>query len=256
MAKTTVITGSASGIGAAIRKRLEDEGDRVIGVDLVDAEILADLSGSEGRNAAVATALERCGGCLDRLVTCAGLGTHVRPPSLVASVNYFGAVDVLDGLFEALCKGDDPAVVVVVSNSAQMAPLDDSPYVKALLDHDEAEARRIVDEIDASAVAYIGSKHALGRAVRRRASKWGDARIRLNGVAPGPVRTPLLEGALDDPETGDAVRSLNVPIGRWGEPEEVAALVAFLLGPEAAWIHGSIYYIDGGNDAAIRPDRY
>ena len=62
--------------------------------------------------------------------------------------------------------------------------------------------------------------------------------------------------ALDDPETGDAVRSLNVPIGRWGEPEEVAALVAFLLGPEARWIHGSIYYIDGGNDAAIRPDRY
>jgi len=52
------------------------------------------------------------------------------------------------------------------------------------------------------------------------------------------------------------VRSLNVPIGRWGEPEEVAALVAFLLGPEAGWIHGSIYYIDGGNDAAIRPDRY
>jgi NAD(P)-dependent dehydrogenase (short-subunit alcohol dehydrogenase family) len=92
--------------------------------------------------------------------------------------------------------------------------------------------------------------------VRRRACKWGDARIRLNGVAPGPVRTPLLQGALDDPETGDAVRNLNVPIGRWGEPDEVAALVAFLLGPEARWIHGSIYYIDGGNDAAIRPDRY
>ena len=256
MAKTTVITGSASGIGAAIRKRLEDEGDRVIGVDLVDAEILADLSGREGRNAAVAAALERCGGCLDRLVTCAGLGTHVRPPSLVASVNYFGAVDVLDGLFEALSKGSDPAVVVVVSNSAQMAPLDDSPYVKALLDHDEAEARRIVDEMGVSAVAYMGSKHALGRAVRRRACKWGDARIRLNGIAPGPVRTPLLQGALDDPETGDAVRSLNVPIGRWGEPEDVAPLVAFLLGPESSWIHGSIFYVDGGNDAAIRPDRY
>ena len=256
MAKTTVITGSASGIGAAIRKRLEDEGDRVIGVDLVDAEILADLSGSEGRNAAVAAALEQCGGRLDRLVTCAGLGTHVRPPSLVASVNYFGAVDVLDGLFEALGKGSDPAVVVIVSNSAQMAPLDDSPFVKALLDHDEAEARRIVDEIGASAVAYMGSKHALGRAVRRRACKWGDARIRLNGVAPGPVLTPMLQGALDDPETGDAVRGLNVPIGRWGEPEEVAALVAFLFGPEARWIHGSIFYIDGGNDAAIRPDRY
>ena len=171
MARTTVITGSASGIGAAIRRRLEDEGDRVIGVDLVDAEILADLSGSEGRTAAVAAALERCGGCLDRLVVCAGLGTNARPPSLVASVNFFGAVDVLDGLFEALRKGSDPAAVAVVSNSAQLAPLDDTPYVKALLDHEEDEAGRIVDELDSPVVAYMGSKHALGRAVRRRARR-------------------------------------------------------------------------------------
>jgi NAD(P)-dependent dehydrogenase (short-subunit alcohol dehydrogenase family) len=256
MARTTVITGSASGIGAAIRRRLEDEGDRVIGIDLVDAEIIADLSGAEGRNAAVAAALEQCGGQLDRLVLSAGVGSHVQPPSLIAAVNYFGALDVLDGLFDALARGSDPAVVVVVSNSAQMAPLDDSPYVQALLDHDEAGACRIIDEIGVPAVGYMGSKHALGRALRRRAGKWGEARIRLNGVAPGPVRTPLLQGSLDDPSLADAVRALDVPIGRWGEPEDVAPLVSFLLGPEASWIHGSIYYIDGGNDAAIRPDRY
>lgn len=85
-----VVTGSGSGIGAAIRVRLESEGFEVIGVDLKGAEIIADLSGREGRAAAVREVLERCDGRLDRLVTCAGLGSNVRPASRVASVNYFG----------------------------------------------------------------------------------------------------------------------------------------------------------------------
>jgi NAD(P)-dependent dehydrogenase (short-subunit alcohol dehydrogenase family) len=61
---------------------------------------------------------------------------------------------------------------------------------------------------------------------------------------------------MDDPLTGDAVRELKVPLGRIGEPEEIAELVAFLLGPFGSWIHGSIYFIDGGVDAEIRPDRF
>ena len=251
-----VVTGSASGIGAAIRTRLEKDGFQVIGVDLRDAEIVADLSAPDGRRSAVAGALERCGGRLDRLVACAGLGPHVRPPSLVASVNYFGAVDVIDGLCEALSRGVDPAAVAVVSNSAQMAPLDDHPYVAALLDGDEVEAGRIIDELDNPVVAYMGSKHALGRALRRRVRRFGEARVRLNGVAPGPVRTPLLEAGIADPATRDAIQSIDLPIGRWGQPEDVADLVAFLLAPAAGWIHGSIVFIDGGNDAEIRPERY
>jgi NAD(P)-dependent dehydrogenase (short-subunit alcohol dehydrogenase family) len=232
-----VVTGAASGIGAAIRTRLEKDGFQVIGVDLRDAEIVADLSAPEGRRSAVAGVLERCGGRLDRLVACAGLGPHVRPPSLVASVNYFGAVDVIDGLCEALSRGVDPAVVVVVSNSAQMAPLDDHPFVAALLDGDEAEAGRIIDELDNPVVAYMGSKHALGRALRRRVRRFGEARVA-------------------DPATRDAIESIDLPIGRWGQPEDVAELVAFLLAPAAGWIHGSIVFIDGGNDAEIRPERY
>jgi NAD(P)-dependent dehydrogenase (short-subunit alcohol dehydrogenase family) len=253
---TCAITGSASGIGAAIRRRLEAEGARVIGVDLRDAEVVADLSTKPGRAAAVAAVLERCGGRLDRLVLSAGVGTHVKPPSLVASVNYFGAVDVLDGLLAALRAGADPAALVVCSNSAQMAPLDDHPYVRALLAHDEAEARSVADAGDSSIVAYLGAKHALGRAVRRRAGEWGRAGVRLNAVAPGPVRTPLFEADRADPVTGPAIAKLQIPLGRVGEPDEVAELAAFLLHPKAGWIHGAIYYIDGGNDAAIRPDRF
>ena len=155
--------------------------------------------------------LERCGGRLDRVVISAGVGTHVKPPSLVASVNYFGAIEVLDGLLPALRGGADPAALVVCSNSAQMAPLDEHPYVRALLAHDEAEARRIVDAGDSSIIAYIGAKHALGRAVRRRAGEWGRAGVRLNAIAPGPVKTPLLEADSADPVTGPAIAKLSDP---------------------------------------------
>jgi len=250
------VTGSASGIGAAIRKRLEAEGARVLGVDLRDAEVAADLARPEGRARAVSEVLEHCGGRLDQLVVCAGIGAHSQPPSRVAAVNYFGAVDILDGLLPALERADAPAAIAMCSNSAQMAPLDEHPYVLALLAHDEAQAARVVDAAGSSIVAYIGSKHALGRAVRRRASAWGRAGVRLNAIAPGPVQTPLLEGDLQDPVTGAAIRQLSLPLGRRGEPEEIAELAAFLLSRKASWIHGAVYYIDGGHDAEFRPDRF
>ena len=128
--------------------------------------------------------------------------------------------------------------------------------MQALLEHDEIEACRIIDEEDSGPIAYMGSKHALGRAVRRRVRRWGDACVRLKGVCPGPIRTALLEAELQDPGTAAPIENIDIPIGRWGEPEDIAKLVAFLLGPDAQWIHGSIVYADGGNDAEIRPDRY
>lgn len=256
MARITAVTGSASGIGEATRKRLEAEGDTVIGIDIRDAEVIADISCREGRERAVRAVTEKCRGQLDRLVVSAGVGAHVRPPSRVASVNYFGAVEILDGLLEALAKGSNPAAVAVCSNSAQMMPMDDLPYVLALLDHDEKKACRLIDETGDPVLAYFGSKNALGKAVRRRAAKWAMAGVRLNAVAPGPVKTPLLQADMDDPLTGAAVRELRVPLGRMAEPHEIAELIAFLLGPHGSWIHGSIYFIDGGIDAEIRPDRY
>ncbi|MEE8373725.1 MAG: 3-alpha-hydroxysteroid dehydrogenase, partial [Dehalococcoidia bacterium] len=89
---TTVVTGSASGIGASIRKRLERAGDGVIGVDIRDAEIIADLSTKDGREAAISGVKRRCDE-IDRFVACAGIATDARPPSLIPSVNYFGAID-------------------------------------------------------------------------------------------------------------------------------------------------------------------
>ena len=76
------ISGSATGIGAACRERLEGEGHRVVGIDLRDAEVIADLSTDAGRRSAVAETLERFSGKLDRSLLCAGLGGAVIPGSV------------------------------------------------------------------------------------------------------------------------------------------------------------------------------
>ena len=185
---TAVITGSASGIGAAIQQRLETDGDRVIGIDLRGADIDADLSTPEGRKTAIEGALERSGGAIDRVVACAGLGPTVEDLRLVASVNYFGAIELLDGLRDAMAGREGAAAVAISSNSARFGPFDDHPYVAACLAHDEALAREIVAK-ENGFVAYGGSKHALARAVRHRAAEWGAAGVRLNAVAPGATQT-------------------------------------------------------------------
>jgi NAD(P)-dependent dehydrogenase (short-subunit alcohol dehydrogenase family) len=252
---TALVTGSASGIGAAVRTRLEQDGDRVIGIDLRGAEIEADLSTPDGREGALRSAREACGGELDRLVCCAGVGSHIEDLALIASVNYFGAIEVVDGMKESLAGRPGAAAVVTCSNSAQMGPFQQHPFVTALLDGDEARAREIVAG-ENGFIAYGGSKHALSRAVRRRASEWGKAGVRLNGIAPGPTETPLMEGTRQHPIYSKGFEMLEIPLGRLAQPEEMAGLIAFLLGPHASYVHGSIFWADGGIDATIRPDGF
>ena len=252
---TCVVSGSASGIGAGTRERLESDGHRVIGIDLRDAEVEADLSVPEGRAEAIRATLEQCEGRIDRLVLSAGVGEMV-PIHLVTSVNYFGSIVLLDAFQAALSQGENSAVVALCSNSARMAPFEDSPYVKALLDHNESEALRIVEEKQNTFLAYAGGKFALGVAIRRRAMEWGKLGIRLNAIAPGPTDTPLLESIADDPIRSKGLSSLPNPLGRHASPAEIAKSIAFLLGPEAGYVHGVILYADAGIDAALFPDRF
>jgi 3alpha-hydroxysteroid 3-dehydrogenase len=268
MAMVTVITGSASGIGAAVRRHLEKSGDQVIGVDLRHAEIIADLATKDGRNFAIAEIKKRCGDHIDRLVADAGVeGLLHQDLSRIIAVNYFGVVDLMDGLFDLLRRGKNPAAVVISSNAAQQAPMEQYPLVLALLNHDEDEANRIIQGLSdpviigsnsgpRAGVVYMVSKNAVGRATRRRATLWGNAGVRINAVAPGFTKTPMLQRSLDDPQSGPIMRATPIPLRRFAEPEELAAVISFLLSTEASYIHGAVIYVDGGVDPMIRPDRF
>ena len=254
--RVTAVTGSASGMGAALRARLEAAGERVIGVDVRDADIRADLATPDGRAAAIAGVRAAAGGRLDGLVACAGLGPHVEPCATIVAVNYFGAQAVLAGLREALAAGERPAAVAVSSNSAAL-PGAESPLVAACLAGDEPEARRLAPALGGHPT-YAGAKLALARWVRRSApgADWAGAGIRLNAIAPGAVATPLLEDGLAHPTLGPAIRGFPIPLGGFGVPEQIAAGIAFLLGPAAAFCCGTVLVADGGSDALLRPDAW
>ncbi|WP_422418545.1 SDR family oxidoreductase [Pseudomonas sp. GZD-222] len=252
----TAISGSASGIGAAVSALLRAAGHRVIGIDRTNAEVLADLSTAHGREAAIAAVLEQCDGVLDGLVCCAGVGVTAPSCGLILSVNYFGVSELLDGLAPALAKGNQPAALVIGSVAATQPGVEQQPMTEVLLAGNEADACALADSLGQPHFAYACSKYAITQHARRLTKPWAQQGIRLNVVAPGAVQTPLHQASLDDARFGKAVREFVAPLGRSGTPEEIAALVAFLQSPQAAFIHGSVVFIDGGMDAMVRPQRF
>ncbi|MFM8304700.1 MAG: SDR family oxidoreductase [Actinomycetota bacterium] len=253
---TICVTGSASGMGAATAARLRDHGHTVIGVDVRDADIVADLGTAEGREHALGAITEACGGTLDGFAPFAGIGgLPGRAGSLVASINYFGTAVLLEGLRPLLARGTDAAVVVISSNSITCQPNVPEDLVDAFLAGDEAAARDLADQ-HGSVATYPASKMALTRWVRRHAPgpDWAGAGIRLNAVAPGLVETALVAEQRADKDMGPAIAGFPIPIGRGGRAEELAALVEFLLGPESTFFCGSVVFCDGGTDAQLHAD--
>jgi NAD(P)-dependent dehydrogenase (short-subunit alcohol dehydrogenase family) len=255
--RTVVITGSASGIGAAVMRRMESAGARVIGIDIRGADVTCDLATTEGRAAAITAVAERADN-IDALVTCAGVaGLTDRSGSLVASVNYFGTVALLEGLRPLLARGASPAAVAISSNSTTIQPKVPVELAQACLAGDEAGARAMADEVTAL-MAYPATKLAVAWWVRRHAPtpEWAGAGIALNAVAPGKVETPLLDETRADRVIGGLVDALPMPMGRSGTPDEIAAVVQFLLGSEARFFCGSVVFCDGGTDAQLRADDF
>ncbi len=250
------ITGAASGIGLATRQALEAEGVEVIGVDLKDSEITGDLSKPATRMKAVDDIVAACDGTLDGFVACAGIsGTHF-PGSQVVSLNYFGAVEMLEGLRPALARAEAPAAVAISSNSITTMPNIPEDLVEACLAGDESAAGKLGDQHQI--YAYGGSKLALARWVRRQAvsNDWIGAGITLNAVAPGRTRTAMDDMMLADDNIRPHLEAFPIPLGRCGQADEIGGFVAYLLGPKARFFCGSVLYIDGGTDALMRANEW
>jgi len=249
------LTGGATGIGAELKHQLLAAGHRVISVDIREGDIVADLASAEGRELAVQGIHERAPDGLDGYIPCAGLPPVATPLSRIARVNYFAAVETVAALRDLLALKRGTALIVA-SNSAPMVGNDD-PFVQACLSGDEAAACAQVESRDGH-TAYAGSKRALVLWMRRNVVPYAAAGVRLNAVAPGITLTPLSEQVMADPLFGDAMKEFaaSVPWGGTAQPADIANAMRFMLSAEAGFVCGSVFFVDGGSDAMLRPDQF
>lgn len=256
MARTALITGAASGIGEATAATLAARGYTVIGADLHDADIVADLTTTEGRHTLVEEATRLSGGKLDAVLAVAGLALPI--PKTV-SVNYFGMVSTLADLWHLLTESDAPRAVGVAS-MASIMPVDDE-LVAALTAWDEptalARAEALAADEETGGLIYASTKKAFAQWIRRSAPtpEWAGAGIPLNAVAPGVIATPMTEEYTSTEEARAAIlEQVPMPLNGIAGPEVVANLLAWLVSEENSHLCGQVVFVDGGSDAVIRGD--
>lgn len=246
------VSGSQSGLGLAVRRRLEAGGAEVIGIDLPGkgAEVEADLSTADGRAAAVKGVLALCGGVLQGAVANAGIDSS--DARLTFEVNFLGATELLEGLRPALAEAGRAAAVVTVSHAVMITPGASAAAAKALLAGQIGRAAFYAGR--SPGAPYAASKLALARWIRQQAptKHWAGSGISFNGVCPGAIQTPLLEKDLADRLKGPMIRAMPKPLGEIARPEDLAGVFEFLLAPEARFVVGQLIVADGGIESMWR----
>lgn len=234
--RVAIVTGAGSGIGLAAAKRILAQGGRVVAVDLEEKglALLAGASGvrtlagdvtSEATNAAAVAAAQELGG-VNALILNAGLPANGAIDQLdmatfdrVIAVNLRAVVLGVRAALPALRKASDPAIAVTASVSGLGG--------------------------DPGLWAYNAAKGGVVNFVRSAALELGRQGIRVNAVCPGPTHTGMTTNIQHAPAVHEELRR-HVPLGRWGEPEEIAAVLTFLCSPAASFVNGAIVPVDGG----------
>ena len=255
MERTYVVTGAASGIGAATSAMLKVAGHKVIGVDIHNTDVTADLSTALGRHQAAQDVINKADSSIDAVIACAGLGT---PTVKTVSVNYFGVTEFLFALLPTLSLSKSPRVAIT-SSMASLMP-NSAELVDAMCIDNEERAIEVAQGLvntggGSEQLIYGSTKRAISRWVRRECikPKWAGAGIALNAVGPGIVKTPMTADLIATQEAVDAMATIvPMPLNGFMAPEAVASLLIWLTSPENTHTTGQTIYIDGGSDAALR----
>jgi meso-butanediol dehydrogenase/(S,S)-butanediol dehydrogenase/diacetyl reductase len=245
--RTVIVTGGASGIGEATVRLLYAQGASVVAADIRQEELdrVSASLGESDRYLGVATnvadydsveALVRA--AVDRfgtptgLVNCAGVRCvgsvlDVDPVDWehALSVNLGGTFNMCRAFGRVVTRAGTPGSIVNMSSAAGI--------------------RGIPNRI-----GYVASKWAVSGITLSMALELAPMGIRVNGLAPGMIRTPMTAPMFVDPENAAAI-ARNHPIGRVGEPEEIASTIAFLLSDESSFISGVVLAADGGQTTGI-----
>lgn len=244
--KTAVVTGGASGIGLAAARELRGMGCNVVLADIRDATTLAtdldgmyvetDVTDPDAVERLVQTTVERFGR-LDVYFNNAGIEFH-GPLAATDLADHRRMVDInLNGVYYGLqfairaMMSNAPPTRGSIINTASIAGLTGCPGLSS----------------------YNATKGAVVLLTKNAAVEYAQFGIRVNAVCPGIIRTPMATSVISDPAHLEAVGKKAHPLGRIGEPEEVAKLVAFLASEDASFITGAAIPIDGGMTAGFSP---